>query len=119
MKSFLFFSIMALSSLSWAAQNWKVVAVTTNDCKEKIQVLAKEGESFVYLDDGAAKTKLFAADGSSYSEQSGKMISFSNASDKTSLEKYTFTQPSMVDPNPAKIHIASNGLKANCKMKLK
>lgn len=119
MKSFLFFSLMALTSLTWAAQDWKVVAVTTNNCQEKVEVLAKEGEKFVYVNDGSAKTKLFAEDGSSFSEQSGKMITFSNNSDKNSSEKYTFVQPSMVDPNPAKIEIAANGLKANCKMKLK
>jgi hypothetical protein len=119
MKSCLFFSLMALTSFTWAAQDWKVVAMTTNNCQQKVEVLAKEGEKFVYVNDGLAKTKLFAEDGSVFSEQSGKMVTFSNASDKNSHEKYTFVQPSMVDPNPAKIEIRTNGLKAKCKMKLK
>jgi hypothetical protein len=119
MKSFLFFSLMVFTSLTWAAQGWKVVAVTTNNCQEKVEVLAKEGEKFVYVNNGSVKTKLVAEDGSAFSEESGKLVTFSNADDKSSLEKYTFIQPSMVDPNPAKIQIASNGLKANCKMKLK
>lgn len=122
MKSVLFFSLMSLTTFAWSAQEWKVVAETTTACQEKVQVLAKEGEKFVYVSDGSTKTKLFAEDGSAFSEQNGKAVTYTNAHDKSlddADKRYTFVQPSMVDPNPAKIQVAMNGVSDKCKMKLK
>lgn len=122
MKSVFFFSLMTLTTFAWSAHGWKVVAVTTNGCKEKVEVLAKEGENFVYVNEGDVKTKLFSEDGSTYSEQNGKAVTFTNTADKTlspADSRYTFVQPSMVDGNPAKLQVATNGLKTNCKMNLK
>lgn len=119
MKYFFLCSLIAFASLVWGAQDWKVVAVSTNNCQEQVQVLAKEGEAFVYVVDGRAKTKIFSDDGSTYSEESGKMITFTNSADKNALPKYTFIQPSMVDPNPAQIQVSTNGVRAKCKMKQK
>ncbi|MBA2406151.1 MAG: hypothetical protein H0V66_15355 [Bdellovibrionales bacterium] len=123
MKSVFFLSLMSLSVFAWSAtQEWKVVAETTNACKDKIQVLAKEGEKFVYVADGNTKTKLFADDGSAFTETNGKSVTYSNANDKTlddAAKRFTFVQPSMVDGNPAKLDVAMNGVKDNCKMKLK
>lgn len=122
MKSVFLLSLMSFTSFAWSSADWKVVAETTNNCKEKIQVLAKEGEKFVYVAEGDMKTKLLAEDGSGYSSESGKAIVFSNESDKsltTAAKRYSFTQPSMVDGNPPKINVAVNGVKDNCKLKLK
>ena len=121
MKSVFFFSLMSFATLVWSAQEWKVVAVTTNACKDKVEVLAKEGEKFVYVHEGDVKTKLFSADGSAFTEQNGKSVTFTNSSEglASSEARYTFVQPSMVDGNPAMLQVASNGVKANCKMKLK
>jgi hypothetical protein len=122
MKSVLFFSLMSLSFMAWSAQDWRVVADSTTACKEKFQVLAKEGEKFVYVTEGDTKTKLFAVDGSAFSEQNGKAVEFTNAGDKNlndTSKRFTFVQPSMVDGNPPKLNVAMNGVKDNCKMKLK
>lgn len=122
MKSFFLLSLMSLSSVAFGAADWKVVAETTTHCKEKVQVLAKEGEKFVYVADGANKTKLFAEDGSKFSEQNGKAVVFTNENDKslaTSSKRFTFIQPSMVDGNPPKINVAVNGVRDNCKLSLK
>lgn len=122
MKSLFLLSLMSLSTAAFSATDWKVVAETTNGCKEKVQVLAKEGEKFVYVNDGASKTKLFAEDGSAFSESSGKAIVFSNEGDKNlgaASKRFTFTQPSMVDGNRPQINVAMNGVRDNCKLNLK
>ena len=90
--------------------------------QRKITSLAKEGEKFVYVADGDTKTKLFAEDGTVFSEQNGKANVYSNANDKNlndSSKRFTFVQPSMVDGNPPKLNVAINGVKDNCKMNLK
>lgn len=122
MKSVFFFSLLSLSTFAWTATEWKVVAETTGACKEKLQVLAKDGEKFVYVAEGDTKTKLFAEDGSAFSEQNPRAVVYTNSNDKTlneSSKKFTFVQPSMVDGNPPKLNVASNGVKDNCKMNLK
>lgn len=122
MKSAFFLCLLSFSFMAWSTPEWKVIAETTSACKEKRQVLAKEGEGFVYIAEGDTKTKLFAADGSSFSEQNGKAVVYSNTSDKTlneTAKRFTFIQPSMVDGNPPKLSAVMNGLKENCKMILK
>jgi hypothetical protein len=122
MKSVFLLSLMSLTTFAYSASEWKVVAETTTSCKEKIQVLAKDGEKFVYVADGDAKTKLFAEDGTAFSETNGKEVVFSNAKDKSldaADKRFTFTQPSMVDGNPPKINVVMNGVKDNCKLNLK
>jgi len=122
MKSVFFLSLMSFSVFAGTAQNWKVIAESTTACKEKLHVLAKEGEKFVYIADGEGKTKIFAEDGSRFSEQNGKAIVYTNANDKTlndTSKRFTFVQPSMVDGNPPKLNVSMNGVKDNCKMKLK
>lgn len=122
MKSVFFLSLLSIASLASAATDWKVVAETTGACKEKLQVLAKEGEKYVLVTEGDTKTKLFAEDGSAYSEQNAKAVVYTNNSDKSlneSSKKFTFLQPAMVDGNPAKLNVSMNGVKDNCKMNLK
>lgn len=122
MKSVFLLSLMSLTTFSFAAAEWKVVAETTTNCKEKVQVLAKEGEKFVYVANGNEKTKLFAEDGTAFSEQSGQAITFSNKKDKSltnASKRISYTQPSMVDPNPPKIDLAMNGVSEKCKLSLK
>ena len=122
MKSVLFLSLMMSSLGAWCAQDWKVIAETSNACKQKLQVMAKEGEKFVYVKEGDTKTKLFAEDGALFSEQNGKPIVYSNGQDKTlndTSKRFTFVQPSMVDGSPPKLDVAFNGVKENCKMKLR
>lgn len=118
MKRLFMLSILSLSSLTWAAQGWKVVAVTTN-CKDKLEVLAKDGEKFVYVVNGEKKTQLFSEDGSTFSQESGSMTTFTNKHDKSAEDKFVFSQPSMVDGNPPKLDIASNSFKDHCRMKMK
>lgn len=123
MKSVFLLSLMSLTSLAYAAAaEWKVVAETTTNCKEKIQVMAKEGEKFVYVTDGTTKTKLAAEAGAAYSDQSGKAVVFSNEKDSSLSgvsKRFTFTNPAMVDGNPPKINVSVNGVKDNCKLTLK
>jgi hypothetical protein len=104
---------MSLSSLTFAAE-WKVVAETTL-CDEKIQVMGKEGEKYVLAVNGEKKTKLFAKDGSTFSEQSMSSTEFVSKQDDVS---YRFIQPSYVEANPPKIDVSHNGEKKRCKMKL-
>lgn len=121
MKSVFLFSLLSLTSLAFAAQEWKVVAETIN-CKDKLQVLAREGENFVYVSDGSTKTKLLSENGMKFSEQNPKSVVFSNANDKNlsdASKRFTFVQPSMMDGNPPKMNISLNGVKDHCKLKLK
>jgi hypothetical protein len=122
MKSVFLLSLMSLSTFVWSAQDWKVVAVTTTACKEKFQVLAKEGEKFVYVTEGETKTKLYSEDGSAFSEQNSRSVVYTNRADKSlsaTSKRYTFTQPSMVDPNPAKLELGTYQAQEKCKMTLK
>lgn len=115
MKHLILISLFSLSSLSYAAADWKVIAETTS-CNEKIQVLGKEGEKYVLAVKGDEKTKLFATDGSAYKQDTMSMTEFT--SDKASEVKYTFTQPSYVEGNLPKIDVAYSGTKQRCKMQL-
>jgi hypothetical protein len=122
MKVSLFFLLISLSSFSWADHDWKVVAESTNNCQEKFQVLAKEGEKFVYVSSGELKTKLFSQDGSAFSEQAGKALVFSNVSEKSQNQvgkQFSFTQPSVVDGNPPQLEMTMNQIQEKCRMKLK
>lgn len=113
MKHLFFITLFSLSSFSYAAADWKVIAETTS-CNEKIQIMGKEGEKYVLAVKGDEKTKLFATDGSAFEQDKMAMTEF--VSDKSADVKYTFTQPSVVDGNLPKIDVANNGTKNRCKM---
>ena len=122
MRSVFFFSLVLFSTFSWSAPEWKVVAESTSDCSDKLQVLAKEGEKFVYVTDGHTKTKIDSLNGSAFSEQNGQEVVFSNTSEKNLDERskrFTFVQPSMVNSSLPKLTVATHGLMNHCKMKLK
>lgn len=122
MKSVFLLSLMSLTSFAYSAAEWKVVAETTTNCKEKFQVLAKEGEKFVYVTDGTFKTKLASVAGAKYSDQSGTSVIFSNEKDASlsdDSKRFTFVNPAMVDGNLPKINVSVNGVKDNCKLNLK
>ena len=122
MKSVFFFLLMFLTTLAWSAEDWKVVAETTTRCKDKFQVLAKEGEKFVYIIDGSSKKKLIAEEGAIYSSQNPKAVTFSNPKNNPqndNAKRFIFNQPSMVDANPPKLDISMNNQSEKCKMSLK
>jgi hypothetical protein len=113
MKRVLLFSLMAFSVQSFASQGWKIVAIVSDPaCSEKIQILAKDGENFVYAVSGTEKNKLMADDGSAFQADSMKSTTFSSSS-------YIFTHPSYVEGNPPKIDIIKSSTKKNCLMNLK
>ena len=114
MKQLFFISLFTLSSLSFAAAEWKTVAETTS-CDEKIQIMGKEGEKFVLLVKGEEKLKLFAKDGSVFHQDSMKSTEFVA---KDADASYRFIQPSYVEANPPKIDVIHNGEKTRCKMEL-
>lgn len=111
-------TLISMTSFAWASQAWKIVAETAN-CQDKLEVLAKEGEKFVYVVRGDKKTQLFSEDETTYVKDGPSMTTFSNSHDKSSKEKFTFIQPSMVDGNPPKLNVSVNNQKENCRMKLK
>jgi hypothetical protein len=113
MKAVLFLSLFSISLTSLAAGNWNVVGETT-DCAEKIKILAKEGEKFVYAVKGDEKTKLVAKDKTPFTSN-GPLETIYQSANHT----YTFTNPAMVDGNPAKINIAHNGKIEKCSLKTK
>lgn len=113
MKNLLFISILSLSSLAWAAQEWKVIAETTV-CDEKIQIMGKDGEKYVLAVKGDEKRKLFSKDGSAFNENSMQMTEFSSVGEPT----YNFIHPSYVEANPPKIDVTYSGAKKRCKMEL-
>ncbi len=76
MRSVIFFSLVLFSTFSWSAPEWKVVAESTSNCTEKFQVLAKEGEKFVYVTDGHSKTKIDSLDGSAFSQKMARKSFF-------------------------------------------
>ena len=113
MKNLLFLSILSLSSVSWAAQEWKVVAETTV-CDEKIKILGKNGEKYVIAERGEEKRKLFSKDGSAFNENSMQMTEFNSVGEPT----YNFIHPSYVEANPPKLDVTFSGAKKRCKMQL-
>lgn len=114
MKHLFFITLFSISSLSFAAAEWKLVAETTS-CDDKIQIMGKEGEKYVLAVKGDEKTKLFAKDGSAFHHDSMNSNEFTA---KTEEATYTFIQPSYIEANPPKIDVAHNGEKTRCKMKL-
>lgn len=116
MRHILFLSLLSVTSFSWAAADWKVVAETTV-CADKIQIMGKDGEKYVLAVNGNEKTKLFAKDGSAFNEDSMQTTEFTaaNANGDTS---YRFIHPSYVEANPPKIDVSYNGQKKRCKMEL-
>ena len=112
MKQFLFLSLF-ISFGATAATDWKVIAETTN-CNEKIQILGKDGEKFVKAKIGDREHKLVAKDGSTFQENSPKTTEFMA---KVDDQTFRFIQPSMVEANPPKIDVASNGVAKRCRMK--
>ncbi|HXH76844.1 MAG TPA: hypothetical protein VNJ08_17880 [Bacteriovoracaceae bacterium] len=117
MKRLLVVSLMVLSSVASAAQDWKVVA-ETKDCAEKAQILAKEGEKYVIVTSGGVKQKLFAKDGV-FSFDSKTSVQFSSdASQKREVgtPTYTFSMPSMVEANLPKLDVINGSKKAHCNM---
>jgi hypothetical protein len=112
-------SLLTVTTLTWAAaQEWKVVAESMK-CKDKLQVLGKEGERFVYVIDGTDKIKLIADDASAFTEQNSRQVTFSNKGQSESGRVYTFTQPGVMDGNPGKLEVVMNGELSKCKMALK
>jgi hypothetical protein len=105
MKSFTILSIFVASTAFAANPAWKVVAETSK-CTEKIQILAKEGESFVYAVKGGEKTKLIGEANSIYNKDAPKAVTFSSQANARG-ETISFTNPSVVEANLPKIQFAS------------
>jgi hypothetical protein len=106
------FSLLFFSTAQADGNKWKLVAVSTLSCQDKMQIYAKAGEKFVYLQTDREKIKLFSVDGSSFLEESSRSIIFKNI-------KWSFTYPSMVDPNPPRLETSEGQLSSVCKMGLK
>ena len=121
MKYLLLISLLSMTSLVWAAKDWKVVAETTT-CDDKVQIMAKDGEKYVLAVQGDVKRKLVARDGSAFNENAMKTTEFVSdvKSDDYRLgdPTYTFIQPSYVEGNPPKIDVSYSGTKKRCKMEL-
>lgn len=121
MKTLLFVSLISLTSLCFAAE-WKVVAETVG-CPEKVQVLAKEGESYVIASHDGHHRKLYADDGRKFSPQNMGTTEYNSDTNK---EKYLlgeptfrYTHPSYVEGNPPKIDVSHSGRSERCRMNLK
>ncbi len=111
MKTILFLSLVSFN-LS-AAVNWTSVGETEN-CPQKIEVFAKDGEKFVEVAMNGKRTKLFSVDKTAYSAETPRTTEF------TSLDKATtYLQPSMTEGNPPKLSFVSGGSKEICKLTVK
>ena len=106
MKALSLLSLFIATSAFAATPEWKVVA-ETSDCSKKIQILAKEGEKFVYAVKGSEKTKLAAEGSNTFKKDSPKAVSFSSTANENG-ETISFMQPSMVEANPPKIQVSNN-----------
>ncbi len=115
MKQIFFITIMAMTTVSFAQEDWKVIAETTS-CAEKIQILGKAGEKYVLAVHGDERTKLYAKDGSSFKEDAMRTTEY-RSTEKSDVS-YTFIQPSMVEGNPPKVDVSYHGEKKRCKMDL-
>ena len=105
MKNFTFILFLIVSSAFAAAPDWKVVA-ESSDCSEKIKILAKEGESFVYAVKGEEKTKLTGEANSKFSIDAPKAVTFSSRQNARG-EIISFTNPSVTEANLPKIQFSS------------
>ncbi len=108
MKSFFTISLMALTSWAFADAGWKVIAVTDN-CREKVEILAKPGEKYVIADKNGEQEKLFAKDGSAFNPEGMAGNEFKSAN-------ITYGHPSMVEANPPKLDLVESGKKTHCRM---
>lgn len=105
MKSITILAFFIASTAFAATPDWKVVAETLN-CSEKIQILAQEGEKFVFAVKGEEKTKLMGEANSTYNKDAPKAVTFSSQANARG-EKISFTNPSVVEANLPKIQFAS------------
>lgn len=113
MKFLLLVSFFAISLTSVAAPAaFKVVAETTNNCGEKVKILAAEGEKFVVASKNGEETKLTSESNSEYHKEGPDTVIFH-------AEGYTFVQPAVTNGNPPKINMASNDQRMKCSMKQK
>ncbi|MGE3609351.1 MAG: hypothetical protein AB7I27_07175 [Bacteriovoracaceae bacterium] len=106
MKFFLF--LMSLSTICLAQSDWKIVA-ESNQCSEKIQILAKDGEKYVLVQSGENKIKLNSLDNSDFQTDSPKSITFKS-------DQYQFDWPAMMERNPPKLSFLKSRNKQACRM---
>ncbi len=116
MPFILFLKLMSVTLFSFADEGWKVIGSTSSDCPESVQIMAKVGEKFVYVIDGEVKTKLASLDGAPFHHENSRSVIFTKS---LAAKTYSFTQPSMVDPNPAKVVVKKPHHHFDCKMILK
>lgn len=105
MKSLLLFSLLSVTAWASTADGWKVVAETSNNCQDKVQIIAKEGEPFVYAVQGDKKTRLDSQGGATYTKDGTNNITFSSGTT-------SYFHPAYVSATPPKIKLAEE----DCRM---
>jgi len=108
MKVAILLSLLSLSALA-APTGAKVIATSTGDCEQKVQVTGKEGDKFVTATVDGKEMKLNSKDGSVYKTESMNDVEFTNGT-------MTYVHPSTVNGNPPKL-LGSDKLR--CKLSLK
>ena len=105
MKSLSAIFFFVLTSAYASPPDWNFVAETSN-CSEKIKILAKEGESFVYAVKGEEKTKLMGEANNKYNKDATKAVTFTSQGNSRG-ETISFTNPSVIEANLPKIQFSS------------
>lgn len=117
MRVLAFASLIALSSLTYASE-WSVVAETNSECPERVQILAKEGESYVRALMNGQEQKLLGEE--AFHKNAPRSLTFeASAEGLHSENSITFTKPGMVESNLPKLDIVKNGLRHHCNIKTK
>lgn len=102
---FIVFGLTAVS-LSWAAlPDWKVIAETI-ECSEKIQIIAKDGEKFIFAVKGAEKIKLIPQDGSVFLRDNPKVMTYESEV-QTNGDIISVNLPSVVQSALPKIYVSN------------
>lgn len=117
---FLILSVFLLLDMTvQAASKWKIIAESVS-CPEKIQILGKEGESYVLVVYKNQQKKLYSKDQSKFRSVELTSTEYSSDVKKDNYilgdPTFTFYMPGEVEGNPPKLDMAYSGRIERCRM---
>jgi hypothetical protein len=119
MRTLLLSSLFVLASSSYAAvEGWQVIAESSKDCPEKVQILGKEGEKYVRALYDGKDQKLVSKNKEAFSTDAKREMTFETTKEESKNETVKFTNPGMIESNVPKVEVVKNGKTHNCNMQV-
>lgn len=118
MRSIFISSLLIFSASSFAASvdGWQIIAESTKDCPENVQILGKDGEKYVRALYDGKDQKLVSKNKEAFSANAKREMTFETMKEEAKNETVKFTNPGMVESNMPKVEVVKNGETHNCKM---